>query len=254
MTLTSIAGPAGTLAVDDGGHGSPPVVFLHSLAGTGGQWRAQLEHLRPARRAVALDFRGHGGSAAPADGDYAIASLAGDVAAAVDALGLERFALVGHSLGGGVALVFAAARPERVERLLLLDPIGDGTRIPREQVDPFLAALDSPAYEETIEGYWRSIAGRDPAVAARLLADLRATPREAVVAALRAVSSFDPGPALAALRAPALAVVTPDNDAPYSLHRVGSFPHQVIAGTGHWIQLERADEVSRILDRFLVGQ
>jgi pimeloyl-ACP methyl ester carboxylesterase len=251
MTLTRIAGPAGTLAVDDGGRGSPPVVFLHSLAGTGGQWRAQLEHLRPTRRAVALDFRGHGGSAAPADGDYALASLAGDVAAAVDGLGLERFALVGHSLGGGVALVFAAARPERVERLMLLDPIGDGTRIPREEVDPFLAALDSPAYAATIEGYWGSIAGRDPALAARLLADLRATPREAVVTGLRAVSSFDPGPALAGLRVPALAVVTPDNDAPFSLHRVGGFPHQVIAGTGHWIQLERPEEVNRILDRFL---
>lgn len=252
MSVQRIAGPAGMLAVDDGGQGNPPVLFVHSLAGNAGHWAAQLAHLRESRRAVAVELRGHGRSDPPADGDYRIESLADDVAAAADALGLERFALVGHSLGGGVALTYAGAHPERVERLLLADAIGDAAGLPPESTGPFLAALDSPAYAETIEGYWASITGQNAGIRERLLADLRATPRDGVVAAMRAVARFDPKPALARYRGPLLAVVTPQNDYPFSLHRLGAgLPHRVVEGTGHWLQLERPEEVNRILDRFL---
>jgi pimeloyl-ACP methyl ester carboxylesterase len=49
-----------------------------------------------------------------------------------------------------------------------------------------------------------------------------------------------------------LSVVTPNNDQPFSLHRLGSgFPHRTVTGTGHWIQLDRPDEINQILDQFL---
>ena len=56
--------------------------------------------------------------------------MAGDVAAVVDTLKLDRFVLVGHSMGGGVALTYAGAHPDRVAGLVLVDPIGDGKQIP----------------------------------------------------------------------------------------------------------------------------
>ena len=246
-----IAGPAGKLAVDDGGTGDP-VVFVHSLAGNTRQWSAQLEHVRKTRRAVALDLRGHGRSEARESGEYSMESQAEDVGAVADGLALERFALVGHSMGAGVALAYAGAHPERVTHLLVADPIGDGTQTPEAEVRPFLEALDSPAYVETIEGYWSGIAGSDGAVLERLLHDLRETPRETVVRGLDAVMAFDPKPALTRFRGPTLAVVTPANDFPYSMHRLGAgLPHRVIAGTGHWLQIERPAEFNRILDRFL---
>jgi pimeloyl-ACP methyl ester carboxylesterase len=63
---------------------------------------------------------------------------------------------------------------------------------------------------------------------------------------------FDPDPALARYQGPMLSVVTPYNDQPFSLHRLGKgFPHQVVSGTGHWIQLDRPDELNRQLDEFL---
>jgi pimeloyl-ACP methyl ester carboxylesterase len=248
-----IPGPAGKLAVDDGGKGAP-VVFVHSLAGNTGHWAAQLDHLRSSRRAVALDLRGHGRSE-PSKSSYAIDSVAGDVGAVADALGLERFALVGHSMGSGVALAYTGAHPERVDRLLLLDSIGDGTQIPTAEMQPFLDGLDSPAYQETIEGYWDTIAGPNVAVRERLMRDLRATPRETVVEGFKAVLRFDPNPALARFRGPALAVVTPSNDFPSSLHRLkGGPPHRVIERTGHWIQLDQPAEVNRILDQFLESE
>ena len=180
-----------------------------------------------------------------------IETLADDVRAVADACGLRRFALVGHSLGGGVALAFAGAYPDRVDRLLLLDPIGDGTQIPAAEVQPFLDRLDSPAYPSAIESYWGTISGPDDAVRERLLADLRATPQATVVAGFRASLRFDPTTSLLRYRGPALAVVTPANDAPFSLHRVGRLPHRVVEGTGHWIQLDRPAEFARLLDGFL---
>jgi pimeloyl-ACP methyl ester carboxylesterase len=138
-----------------------------------------------------------------------------------------------------------------VERLLLLDPIGDGTQMPAAQVQPFLDRLDSPAYPAAIESYWGTISGPDVAVRERLLADLRATPQATVVAGFRASMRFDPTTSLLRYRGPALAVVTPANDAPFSLHRVGRLPHRVVEGTGHWIQLDRPAEFARLLDGFL---
>jgi pimeloyl-ACP methyl ester carboxylesterase len=249
--IRHITGCVGKLAVDDGGSG-PVVVFLHSLAGNSGQWAMQMEHVRKRGRATGFDLRGHGRSEPPSDGQYRVEAQVADVDAVADALGLDRFALVGHSFGAGVALEYAAARPARVTHLLVADPIGDGTQTPEEEIRPFLEALDSPAYAGTIEGYWSSIAGSDGAVLERLLADLRATPRETVVRGLEAVMAYDPKPALGGLRVPALAVVTPANDFPYSMHKVGwGLPHRVIEGTGHWLQIERPAEFNRILDRFL---
>jgi pimeloyl-ACP methyl ester carboxylesterase len=253
VTVRTIPGPAGPLQVDDGGRGRTPVLFVHSLAGNIGHWADALDRCRATRRAIALDLRGHGGSSRLSGEGFSIEDLAGDVAAVADACGLDRFVLVGHSLGGGVALAYAGAHPERVERLLLLDPIGDGTRLPAEEMQAFLDRLDSDEYSFTIESYWETIAGPDPAVRERLLRDLRDTPRATVVAGLRAALRFDPATALSRYRGPALAVVTPPNDAPFSLHQVGRLPHRVVEGTGHWIQLDRPAEFGKILSGLLAG-
>ncbi|MDQ3223285.1 MAG: alpha/beta hydrolase, partial [Gemmatimonadota bacterium] len=101
-------------------------------------------------------------------------------------------------------------------------------------------------------GYWTTIAGPDSAVRKRLLADLEATPRETMVQVLRDVMQFDPDPALARYSGPRLSVVTPHNDMPSSLHRLGAgFPHRMVEGTGHWIQLDKPDEINRLLNEFL---
>jgi pimeloyl-ACP methyl ester carboxylesterase len=251
MSQLRVSGPAGTLAVDDGGQGWPPVVLVHSMAGSLAHWARQLEHLRTRRRAVALDLRGHGASDPARNHDYSISALAGDIAAVVDSLEITNFVLVGHSLGGGVALSYAGAHPGQVAGLFLLDPIGDGKQIPAEQADSFLHQLEAD-FDNVIQGYWAQISGPNPEVRERLLADLRATPRETIARAFAEVLRFDPDPALAAYHGPLLSVVTPNNDQPFSLHRLGKgFPYRVVNGTGHWIQLDRPEEVNRILDEFL---
>ncbi|HSU15852.1 alpha/beta fold hydrolase [Longimicrobium sp.] len=241
------------LHADDGGAGDGlPVVFLHSLAGNTRHWEAQLAHLRASRRAVALDWRGHGRSGAAPDGGWSPAEMARDVAAAVDRLGLARFVLAGHSAGGLVALAYAGMHPERVAGLFLLDPSGDMRRVPAEMIDPFLATLEGDGYQEAIDAYWRGIAGADPAVRDRLLADLRATPRATVAGILRALRDLDVEALLRGYRGLRISITTPQNDGPMSLHVIDpSLAHRMVTGTGHWIQLDRPEEVNRMLDEFI---
>jgi len=252
-----MAGPAGALAVDDGGslsrveRGSLPVVFVHSLAGNSTHWSNQLEHVRQTRRAVAFDVRGHGRSEPPKDGGYTLAAIAGDIAAVVETLRLDRFVLVGHSMGGGAALTYAGAHPDCVAGLVLVDPIGDGKQIPAAEGKAYLEGFETN-YDSTSQAYWTTIGGPDSAIRTRLLTDLKATPREAVVQVLRDVMRFDPDPALARYSGSKLSIVTPHNDMPFSLHRLGrGFPHRVVEDTGHWIQLDKPEEFNRLLDEFL---
>jgi pimeloyl-ACP methyl ester carboxylesterase len=73
-----------------------------------------------------------------------------------------------------------------------------------------------------------------------------------VVSAFGEGLRFDPDPWLRAYHGPILSVVTPYNDQPLSLHRLGKgFPHRVVSDTGHWIQLDAPDELNQIMDEFL---
>jgi len=251
MTSAQVSGPAGQLSVDDGGSGGLLVLFLHSMAGSSAHWSEQLAYLRATQRAIAVDLRGHGRSERPRDGDYSFAGMAADVQAVVAALHIPRLVLVGHSLGGGVALTYAGLHPDRVAGLLLLDPVGDGTQYPSEEVRSFLSKLESH-YSKTVEAYRDQIAGPNSLVRDRLRIDLRATPRETVARTLHAVMKYDPHPMLGQYRGPMLSIVTPQNDEAFSLHRLGrGFPHRIVQGTGHWIQLDRPDVVNEMLDEFL---
>lgn len=115
----------------------PDLVFVHGLAANRAFWFASYAMpLARQFRVTLFDLRGHGYSSMPARG-YQPRVVAGDVLALLDALGIARCALVGHSYGGAVALEFAGRHPARVERLAVLD-----TKIGSLQPLQFLS--DSP--------------------------------------------------------------------------------------------------------------
>jgi pimeloyl-ACP methyl ester carboxylesterase len=250
-----IAGPAGNLYVRDGGGEPPgalPVLLLHSLAGNGGQWALQLDHLRRHRRAVALDFRGHGESDPAEDGDYSVHGLMGDVAAVADQLGLRRFLLAGHSLGAAVAIEYAGRHPERVAGLLLVDPNGDQSRVPKSEIAPFLEALRADPLAE-LESYFRQlVVGGDPDAARWVLEDLRLTHEDAVAGAVAGSIEYQPLPALERYPGPRLSVISDMNRLPYSLHNlVPDLPVHLMPGTGHWVMMDRPEVFNRLLDGFV---
>ena len=192
LTLRGIEGPQGQLAIDDAGSGGLPVLFVHADGGNVTQRREALDHLRLRRRAIALALRGHGRSARPADGDLSVGGRSAGIAAVVDALGLERFVLVGHSGGGVVALQYAAQHVAKVAELLLVDLATDGRQFPPDKHKQFMKLLRSSQYVKTSDDYYRSIAGTNPAVIERVLWDLHATPRETVAGTFEALAAYDP--------------------------------------------------------------
>ncbi len=250
-----VAGPSGNLHVRDGGNShseSLPVLFIHSLAGNGGQWALQLDHLRRSRRAVALDLRGHGDSDPAEDGDYSVAALADDVTAVADQLDLRRFVLAGHSLGASVAIEYAGRHPERVSGLLLVDPSGDQSRLPAEEMEPFLSALRRDPLGE-LESYYRQlVVGGDRDAASWVLEDLRLTHEGAVVPAVEGSVRFEPLAALARYAGPRLSLISDLNRLPTSLHRLlPDLPVHLLPGTGHWLMMDRPADFNRLLDGFL---
>ena len=98
---------------DDG----PPVVLLHALGSSARTWTMFADRLP--RHSIALDLRGHGAS--PRPGDYSFAAMADDVLAFLDANGHTVVDVVGHSMGGAVAMYLAMRVPERVRRMVVED-------------------------------------------------------------------------------------------------------------------------------------
>jgi pimeloyl-ACP methyl ester carboxylesterase len=106
------------------GHGGAPIVLLHGFGTSSFLWRNIAPEVALANRtAFAVDLFGYGESDRPFDADFGIAAQAELVDRALTALRLPKATVVGVDLGGTVALRLAASRPERVERLLLINPI-----------------------------------------------------------------------------------------------------------------------------------
>lgn len=109
-----------TLHVTDyGGAGRPPLVVMHGLLGSARNWAGTGKRLAEHYHVLALDLPNHGASPALDPADYP--SMVRALLATLDGLGLERVTLMGHSLGGKVAMCSACWHPSRVERLLVLD-------------------------------------------------------------------------------------------------------------------------------------
>jgi pimeloyl-ACP methyl ester carboxylesterase len=84
--------------------------------------------------------------------------------------------------------------------------------------------------------------------------DMQRMPKEMVISQIKELFWFDPKPSLDQYHGPKLFVITPGNDTKFSLHRLQpDFPHVIVSGTGHWIQLDKPDEFNRILDEVLAS-
>src|ERR1022692_4198057 len=142
----------------------PTILLIHGIAGSSTTWRAVMPALAEHYTVIAPDLLGHGQSAKPR-GDYSLGAYASGIRDLLTVLDKERVTLVGHSLGGGVAMQFAYQFPEWAERLVLVASGGLG-----KEVSPLLKAVTLPGAEyvlplllhprirETAE--WRGVAAR----------------------------------------------------------------------------------------------
>jgi pimeloyl-ACP methyl ester carboxylesterase len=107
--------------LDWGVAGAPPIVCVHGYTSSAQAFNGPARHFQDRFRLVAPDVRGHGESAWSPAGAYQYQDQVGDLAALVDALALGRFTLIGTSMGGIIAMAYAGAHPDRLQRLILND-------------------------------------------------------------------------------------------------------------------------------------
>lgn len=191
------------------GSGGTPIVLIAGFPLTRDVWNAQAQTLARTHRAILPDLRGTGKSGVT-DGPYLMEALASDVAAVLDALGIERTAIAGHSLGGYVALAFARMFTERVSHLALVC-----SRLAADSAERARARRElADRTEQT-----GSMRGVTDAYVPLLTAPETAAARPEVAAAARAMAgSIDPRGAAALLRGMAMRApagdIAPDLDVP----------------------------------------
>ncbi len=245
------------LAYEAAGSGGPPLVFIHGLACHRGFWASQMQHFAARHRVLAPDLRGHGQSDAPHQ-RYTMQSLADDLVWMCDQLEYEHPVLVGHSLGGLVAMEAAAAQPGRFAAVVLVDsvllPPGDR----RGFVEQLVGSLRTDDAEQTLRDYYGSFFGPfdEPDVKAWILDEaVRTPPYVSSSIWEQAMLSWNDEEALRRCTAPMLYLDagTPNAD----LGRISAIQPGLILGrtigSGHFSPLVVPDQVNAMLDRYLAA-
>jgi esterase len=163
--------------LDWGTQGLRPILFLHGGALNAHTWDLCCLALRREFHCLALDQRGHGDSDWAPDADYSIAAQREDVRGFADALGLDRFALVGMSMGAINALAFAQSWPDRLSALVLIDAGPNGRRGGSRRIRDFVNGVaEAPSLEAIIARALAFNPRRDPEILRRsLMHNLRRT-------------------------------------------------------------------------------
>jgi pimeloyl-ACP methyl ester carboxylesterase len=260
------------LMVTEAGVGGRPLLLVHGYTGARGDFADFMGRLaQRGWHVVAPDLRGHGQSSQPdQESDYSLASFSGDVLGLADALGWQRFALLGHSMGGMIAQVVVADAPERVVALVLMDtghgpvPIDPtlvelGAATARQQgmevIAEFMAALEEDDPLST-EAYRRKVA-EDPGYAARGDRNLRAvSPAMYAAMILELTSARDRLDSLRSVSVPTLVVVG-SQDTPFlepsraMADAIAGAELVVVDGGGHSPQFEAPEGWWQALSTFL---
>lgn len=247
----------GDTVVQISGEGSP-IIFVHGFTTTAEFWREQVEAFSKDHRVVRINLPGHGVSPSPIGRHYTIDDFAKDVLAVFDALGIDRAALVGLSMGGTIAQSFTLSHPERVLKLVLVGatPHGLGEDV---NVDNVLRAIDElgvvEASQNVIERSFGSATGRGLIDFAR--SEVAQTPDFVAREAIISLNASDSRSRLRDIRVPTLVVVgnediiTPPAESVILAEGIPASRLEVIENAGHFPMLEQPQTFNAVLDAFL---
>jgi 3-oxoadipate enol-lactonase len=248
-------GPVALHHVDEGPRDAPVLVLSGSLGSTLDMWRPQVAPLSERFRVIRVDHRGHGGSPVP-PGPYRIADMAGDVLALLDALGVERVAWCGLSMGGMVGMYLGSEAPERLTSLTLCctsahfpDPT-----VWKERSAAVTSGGTGPLAETVVSRWFTpEWAAEHPHVVAEMVAMVAQTPDEGYLASCQALEVWDHRDRLGAITVPTL-VVAGDADPstpiePHARTIVDGVPgaRLVVLRAAHLASIERADEATALI-------
>jgi pimeloyl-ACP methyl ester carboxylesterase len=255
------------LAYDVVGQGEP-VVFLHGGVTNRVAWTRQREALASDFRLILRDLRGHDGAPSAAPPDYRFDTTEmDDLLTVLDAEGIDRAHLVGHSTGGAIAFLFALRHPERVRRQVLIEPTlvtllpAEVQAMQKAAYEPALAAAERDGPATFTEMALTDILGSgwETRVSPRMRARLEA---QAVIAMAhaRAFEAMVAGESeMEALGAPTLLLYGDQSMewGPLISVRIGAvrpdLEPRVIAGAGHNVHIDQAEVANAAIREFLGG-
>jgi pimeloyl-ACP methyl ester carboxylesterase len=247
------------IQVVEAGAGDPALVFLHYWGGSSRTWQDVFDQLGGRPRSIALDQRGWGGSRA-IDGRYDLNAMADDTEAVARTLGLARYVLVGHSMGGKVAQIVAARRPDALIGLVLVAP-APPTPMPVPEAQR-AAMLDSYGSREGVEQALSVLAGGPlaPKLREQVIEDTLRGAAGAKRAWTERNMIEDVSAGLSVVTVPATVVIGDRDQVEHELALRETFARflpqatfRVLQGIGHLSPLEAPKELAEACNALLKG-
>ncbi len=237
-----------------GGKGAPALVFVHCWSCDTGYWREQLPVFARDHKVVAIDLAGHGLSG---DGRqrFTMAAFGADVAAVVRRENLGRIVLIGHSMGGPVALEAAQLLAGQVDLLVGVDNMQNvEMQFPEDEFKRLHDGMVGD-FRATTDAFVRSMFPKeaDPKLVADIAGDMASALPRVAISAIEELKGFDEAGAVEKAAVPIVCInaTTFPTDVQVNRKHAKSFEVILIEGVGHFIQLEKPDAFNLMLSRIL---
>jgi pimeloyl-ACP methyl ester carboxylesterase len=238
------------------GRGDPPLVFVHGWCCDHTFFEPQFHHFKASHLVTSVDQRGCGKSDRPPEG-YGVPNLADDVAWLCEELGLVRPVVVGHSLGGMVAIELAARHPELPLAVIAddpgpINPPPETRRIYKGLADQLTGPAGGAVHRAWVEDTAATVP--DPDRRARIVETMCAVPLDVAAAMIRGVVDWNGVAALAMCRVPLLVLAARpggSNDPSRLLPLRPDLHYGVTVGAGHFHQLDVPEQVTAMMERFI---
>jgi pimeloyl-ACP methyl ester carboxylesterase len=243
-----------SLYFERSGEGEPEMLFVHGWCCDLNAFRPQIDHFARTNAVTALDLRGCGRSDQPERG-YTVPDFADDLARFCTEIGIEKPVVIGHSLGGMIAVELAARHPSVPRALVLVDP-GPIDPSP-ETVKVFEALaeqLEGPSGEDVRRAFIGDMGARDPEMARWIVNLMCAPPLPIAAAMIRGLNAWNGVGAFGLCELPTLllrASLVPQPEALRLREIKPDLEVGVTIGAGHFHQLEVPEQVNAMIERFL---
>lgn len=252
VTAETMSADRVRLVYDRAGDAGPALVYIHGWCCHRGFWRHQHEVMARSHRRYWLDLAGHGESGPRAN--VSLAAYAEDVVAVLRAEKLEKALLIGHSMGGVVALHVAARAPDSVAGIIGIDTFKQPTqKLSAEQIESMLAPMQRD-FAASVRGLVRTrmfTPGRDEALAEQVAEAMASQPPEPAMAAQRALLSAGYGDRLREAANLPIGLINADyvpTDTAALKERCPRMEISLIPGNSHFPMLERPSSFNPLLE------
>lgn len=240
------------LVLEAAGGDGTPIVFVPGGSCDWWSFHRQLAHFGRSHRCVSIDRRGHGRSDKP-DQDYTIAGYADDVAWLIDRLGMDRPVVVGHSLGGAVALQLAADHPDAVRAVVLDDPapVTDNRAGFQQMLDGFVRFGVDSTRRRAFRNFF--LPGFDETLLAEICERAARTPDRVFTSEIESLRDWDGAAVAGRCGVPLLHIAAAHPTCPPAA-LAAAVPHVVTGqtvGAGHFNMLEVPDQVNAMIEQFV---